>query len=30
DIPGVRWKVSAVNGVSLESLIYGKAEKPIR
>jgi small subunit ribosomal protein S12 len=30
DIPGVRWKVCAVNGVSLESLIYGKAEKPIR
>ena len=30
DIPGVRWKVNAVNGVSLESLIYGKAEKPIR
>ncbi len=30
DLPGVRWKVIKVNGVSLESLIYGKAEKPIR
>jgi small subunit ribosomal protein S12 len=30
DIPGVRWKVVKVNGVSLESLIYGKKEKPIR
>ncbi len=30
DLPGVRWKVTKVNGVSLESLIYGKKEKPIR
>jgi len=30
DLPGVRWKVVKVNGVSLESLIYGKREKPIR
>ncbi len=30
DLPGVRWKVVKVNGVSLESLIYGKKEKPIR
>jgi small subunit ribosomal protein S12 len=30
DLPGVSWRVSMVNGVSLESLIYGKKEKPIR
>jgi small subunit ribosomal protein S12 len=30
DLPGVRWKVIKVNGVSLDSLIYGRAEKPIR
>ncbi|MBD3230920.1 MAG: 30S ribosomal protein S12 [Candidatus Lokiarchaeota archaeon] len=30
DIPGVRWKVSKVNGVSLKALIEGKKEKPIR
>jgi small subunit ribosomal protein S12 len=30
DLPGVRWKTTHVNGVALESLIYGKAEKPIR
>ncbi len=30
DLPGVRWKVVRVNGVALESLIYGKKEKPIR
>ena len=30
DIPGVRWAVTKVNGVSLDSLIYGRAEKPIR
>ena len=30
DIPGVRYQVRKVNGVSLESLIYGKKEKPIR
>ena len=30
DLPGVRWKVTQVNGVSLESLILKKKEKPIR
>ncbi len=30
DLPGVSWRVVRVNGVSLESLIYGKKEKPIR
>lgn len=30
DIPGVRWKVSKVNSVSLKALIEGKKEKPIR
>ncbi len=30
DLPGVRWKVTKVNGVSLEALIYGKKEKPMR
>ena len=30
DIPGVRYKVISVNGVSLKSLILGKVEKPIR
>ncbi len=30
DIPGVRYKVTLVNGVSLNSLILGKTEKPIR
>ena len=30
DLPGVSWKIVLVNGVSLESLIYGKKEKPIR
>jgi len=30
DLPGVRWKVVKVNGVSLEALIKGKKEKPIR
>ncbi|MEM3693403.1 MAG: 30S ribosomal protein S12 [Candidatus Bathyarchaeia archaeon] len=30
DIPGVRWKVTTVNGVSLKMLVLGKAEKPIR
>jgi small subunit ribosomal protein S12 len=30
DLPGVRWRVTQVNGVSLESLIYGKKDKPIR
>jgi small subunit ribosomal protein S12 len=30
DIPGVRWKVFKVNGVSLKELVYGKKEKPRR
>ncbi|MCP8322316.1 MAG: 30S ribosomal protein S12, partial [archaeon] len=30
DIPGVRWKVSMVNGVSLNMLVLGKKEKPRR
>lgn len=30
DIPGVRWKVIMVNGVSLKELVLGKKEKPIR
>ncbi len=30
DIPGVRWKVVMVNGVSLKMLILGKREKPRR
>ena len=30
DLPGVRWKVVKVNGVSLEALIAGKKEKPMR
>ena len=30
DLPGVRWKVVKVNGVALDSLIYGRKEKPIR
>ncbi|MHA2367026.1 MAG: 30S ribosomal protein S12 [Candidatus Hodarchaeales archaeon] len=30
DMPGVRFKVSKVNGVALKSLIYGKKEKPMR
>jgi small subunit ribosomal protein S12 len=30
DIPGVRYKVSTVNGVSLNELILGKKEKPLR
>lgn len=30
DLPGVRWRVTKVNGVALSSLIYGKKEKPIR
>jgi len=30
DIPGVRYKVTDVNGVSLKSLILGKVEKPRR
>jgi len=30
DIPGVRWKVVKVNGVSLEAIWKGKKEKPRR
>jgi len=30
DIPGVRWKVVTVNGVSLKMLVLGKKEKPMR
>lgn len=30
DLPGIKWRVSKVNGVSLSSLIYGKKEKPVR
>ena len=30
DIPGVRWRVVVVNGVSLKELVLGKKEKPLR
>lgn len=30
DIPGVRYKITKVNGVSLQELIKGKIEKPMR
>ena len=30
DLPGVRYKVVKVNGVSLDALISGKKEKPLR
>ncbi|MDG6928707.1 MAG: 30S ribosomal protein S12 [Nitrososphaerota archaeon] len=30
DIPGVRWQVSMVNGVSLNMLVLGRKEKPKR
>ncbi len=30
DLPGVRWKVVKVNGVSLDALIKGIREKPMR
>ena len=30
DIPGVRYKVNAVNGISLRELIKGRKEKPTR
>ncbi len=30
DIPGVRWKVVTVNGISLKDLVLGRKEKPIR
>ena len=30
DIPGVRYKVIQVNGVSLDEMVRGRKEKPIR
>jgi len=30
DIPGVRWKVITINGVSLTELVYGRKQKPAR
>ena len=30
DIPGIKWKVSTVNGVSLNELVLGRKEKPLR
>jgi len=30
DIPGVRWKVIMINGVSLKELVLGRKQKPIR
>ena len=30
DLPGVRWKVTMINGVSLKQLVLGKKEKPMR
>jgi small subunit ribosomal protein S12 len=30
DLPGVRYKVVMVNGVSLDALLAGKKEKPLR
>lgn len=30
DIPGVRWKVVTVNGISLKDLVLGRKEKPRR
>lgn len=30
DIPGVRYQVILVNGVSLKELVYGRKEKPLR
>ena len=30
DLPGIKWRVSKVNGVALSSLVYGKKEKPVR
>lgn len=30
DLPGVRWKVITVNGISLKELVKGKKEKPVR
>jgi small subunit ribosomal protein S12 len=30
DLPGVRYKVIKVNGVSLDEMVRGRKEKPIR
>lgn len=30
DLPGVRWRVVTVNGISLKELVKGKKEKPVR
>ena len=30
DIPGIRWKVVTINGVSLKELVLGRKEKPLR
>ena len=30
DIPGVRWKVTKVNNVSLQQMVIGRIEKPVR
>ncbi len=30
DIPGVRWKVVAVNNVDLRQMVLGKKQKPVR
>ncbi len=30
DIPGVRYKVTKVNGISLKELVRGRKEKPVR
>ncbi len=30
DLPGVRWKVIKVNGVSLQAILKGKRKKPMR
>ncbi len=30
DIPGIRWKVIAVNNVDLRQLVLGRKEKPVR
>lgn len=30
DIPGVRYQVFMINGVSLKELVYGRKEKPMR
>jgi len=30
DLPGVRWRVVKVNGISLKELVKGRKEKPVR